>query len=417
LGTQINRIEKEFILNTIFNKEIHLKVHGHKKEARFTIKSFNEDIIVLEKAEPHLITFKKGEELRIFASFQNNYLAFESRVNKKDEKCLYIENPDILCKNPQRKYERIKINELEVSFLIEGENIELDFPKTETFEMIEEPEYSDTFDQTNIVELIKASRDYLGTKSSENKIVMFRENKPTKFEEKLIVKSGKILWIPNTETDFPLNDSIFPGSIIVKKDIRNYLETTGTPNFLFRSEISNILYNKVKAGIFSEIYCPILYHEYTVGYIYLSNKMTKKEQLDKDILQYVYQFSKVVSYALKAHGYYKQKQSTQSHVSAPIIDISASGLLFTTQNKKLDQKIFLHKDIDLNITINQRKTKIGSRIMRKFKDSLNFYFAAQFLGIATNDFHFLFEFIYGKPFTHEDEIKWEGGAPSPFLKL
>lgn len=417
MGTQINRIEKEFILNTILNKEIHLKVHGHKKEGRFTIKSVHEDKIVLEKADQKEIVFEKDEEIRVFVEFQNNYITFESIVIKIDGECLYIENPKVFCKNPQRKYERIKARELEVSFTIEGKSIELDFPKTETFEMIEKPEYSDSFDHTNIVDLIKGFRDYLDNIVTENKIVMFREKKPTRLEENLIVKIGKILWIPNTESGFPLNDTILPGYIIVKKDLKKYLEESGTPPFLVKSEIANILYNKVKSGVFSEIYCPILYHEYAVGYCYLSNGMNKKEMLDKDMLNYVYQFSKVLSYSLKAHGYYKQHTNSASHFTAPIIDISASGLLFTTQINELDQEIQLHKDINLTLKIDKRIIKIGSRIMRKFKDSINFYFAAQFLIVKPEDFSFVFEYIYGKPFTHEDESKWEGGAPSPFLKL
>ncbi len=86
-----------------------------------------------------------------------------------------------------------------------------------------------------------------------------------------MVRLGKSLWIPSTAEDFPSARPVprrtghhegradRPGG---RRRRRRYVVT---------SRLGNILYEKTKKDIVSELWCPVLYNEYVVGYIHVWN--------------------------------------------------------------------------------------------------------------------------------------------------
>jgi hypothetical protein len=417
VGVQVNRIEKEFILTKLMEQEAAVSVHGRKKEALFRIESFGDETLSLRRAEPGAEEFEPRETIRVFFPFQSNYYTFDAAVEERTENGLAVTNPKSIYRDPQRKYERIKLRGVRLFFYLEGDKVELDFPKTETFTMVEKPEYSASFDPTRIGDLIASFRSSLRGRVSDVKIVMYRDKAPSTFEERLTVKLGKALWIPSTEEDLPLNDPAFAGTVIVKQEVEDFLAATGSPAYLVRSEVANLLYMKTKANITAELVCPILYHEYAVGYIHAVNRRPRAERFPQELLQEVVQFSRVLSYSLEANGYYRQHLKGRVEHDAPVLDMSASGLLFAVPGAEIEKKIDLFHDLHLHLEIEGRSLVIGTRVMRKFKDAERSYFAAQFLDVPEGDFNFLFEFLYGKPFTEEAQKQWEGGAPPPPLSV
>ncbi len=419
MGTQVGRIEKEFVFKTLIDEKIPIEIHGDKKEYTGIVIEADEEKIILEGKTKSLEDFTNGEEVRAFFYLKNNYHTFNATVIKNEGERLIITHPQGIYKNLQRKYERIKMPEgINVSFVLKGKKIELNFPKTSGYQSVEEPpKYSDNFDPKRLDKLVKEFKTKMGNIVNENKINMFREKVPRSYEEKLIVRTNKSLWIPSTEEDFPLKDPFSVETVIVKLDLIKYEESLGTPPYIITSKLANILYEKNKKGIYSELYTPILYNEYVVGYIYLMNNTENKKQIDKETVEYVVEFSKVLCYSLKINGYFKAETSGEKKFEAPIIDMSASGILFSHPSSTLGKELLIHTDIDLIIKIKNRTMKIGGRVMRKFKDGDMYYFGVQFLRITPEDFRFLFEYLYGKPFTPEYEDKWEGGAPPPPLDI
>jgi hypothetical protein len=413
MGTQINRIEKEYLLKIFLERKIPINVHGEKKEGSFLITHFDDSSITLKNRSEKILEFKKQESIRFFTLIDNTFFTFSSKVLKSEESTLIIENANTLCKNPERKYERINTHNMQVSFLLKGDTIELNFPKTDTFAIIEKPTKSEKFDDASISGLTKSFKEYIADKVSAYNIVMYRDKSPASLEEKIITRLGKIIWIPDTEARLPDNEPMLSSIVITEQEFAGFLRSTGTSSNLVKSEIAAFLYKKSKNNIRSEIYCPILYHEYAIGYIYVENKDKGKKDFDIDFVHYIYQFSKVLSYSLEKHGYFEEQSKNMIQYREPIIDMSAAGLLFATQSEEIDKKINLLEDIDITINIKEKKIVIGSRIMRKFKDHSTCYFGVQFLKISNADFGFLFNYLYGKPFTKEDEMLWEGGAPPP----
>ncbi|MBN2352206.1 MAG: PilZ domain-containing protein [Spirochaetales bacterium] len=415
MGVQVNRIEKEFILSRLQQQGTVVSVHGDKKESPFMIDSLADESITLAQAEPGQNAFERKERIRVFFDFQNSYYTFDSQVLARTEKGLEVGNPKSIYRDPQRKYERIKLAGIKLFFMFEGDKVELDFPKTDTFTLVEAPEYSSSFNPSRIGDMTAAFRTSLQGRISDLTIVMYRDRTPATFEERLTVKLGKALWIPSTAEDLPLNDPGFSGNIIVKREVEDFLAVTGTPPYLVRSEATNLTAMKAKNGVTAELMCPILYHEYAVGYIHLVNTRPRTERFGRELLEEVVQFSRVLSYSLEINGYYLEHARGQIEHTAPVIDISASGLLFAAGGTELERKIDLFHDLRLHLEIEGRKLVLGTRIMRKFKDADSSYFAAQFMDVPERDFTFLYEFLYGKPFSEEAHKTWEGGSPPPPL--
>jgi hypothetical protein len=147
------------------------------------------------------------------------------------------------------------------------------------------------------------------------------------------------------------------------------------------------------------------------------NTSARREKIGKAVLEYVQQFSMILAWSLVHNGYFKSEAVGERRYEAPIIDMSASGLLFAHTNADLGRELLIHTDLDLAVRIDGRAIPIGARIMRKFKDAESVYFGALFLRITPGDFTALFEFLYGKPFDASYESTWEGGAPPPPVQL
>ncbi len=167
----------------------------------------------------------------------------------------------------------------------------------------------------------------------------------------------------------------------------------------------------------SELWCPVLYNEYVVGYVHVWNTAARRERISRDVIEFVQQFAKVLCYSLVTNGYFKVENSTERRYEAPIIDLSASGLLFAHTSAELVRELLVHTDLDLSVRLDKRTIPVGGRIMRKFRDAENTYFGLLFLKIEQEDFQFLFHFLYGKEFDPSLEGRWEGGAPPPPLDM
>ena len=205
--------------------------------------------------------------------------------------------------------------------------------------------------------------------------------------------------------------------VITKSELIALEEEAGSAAYVVTSKLGNILYEKTKKDIVSELWCPVLYNEYVVGYVHVWNTAARRERISRDLIEFVQQFAKVLCYSLVTNGYFKVENSTERRYEAPIIDLSASGLLFAHTSAELVKELLVHTDLDLTVRLDARTMPIGGRIMRKFRDEESTYFGLLFLKIEQEDFQYLFHFLYGKEFDPALEERWEGGAPPPPLDM
>jgi c-di-GMP-binding flagellar brake protein YcgR len=417
MGSTVSRIEKEFILNSVCDNGIPLRLSGNMKRIIGQVASVDEEYIVISSEESLSECFTAGSEIRAYFSYFDHVMTFETTVRSFADNSLIADFPQSIHKNLTRKYERVSPPlEVSISFEIQEAKIELAFPKTEEYNPAEPPEYSDEYNPADLESLVDVFREKVKNKATINTVTMFRERPPTGFEENLVVQTGKILFIPNTAGRFPENDYEMGGRIITRAmmmgSVGNVGQQTGS-----QDKLPELLAGKLKEGIKAEIYCPVVYHEYAVGIIYIAQRLGADGVFDHDLLDETHQFSKILAYSLKANGYFKEHERQSSQYSGDIIDISASGLLFANNSKTLDDALALYADIDLGLKFDPRVMRIGARVMRKLHDATMSYYGVQFMEIKPEDFRFIFELVYGRSVTSEDEEQWEGGAPPPKLKF
>jgi len=418
MGAKVGRIVKEFVFKSLLDQQIKIDLHGHKKTLSGVLVEVGENQLELECASQDLEKFEPDEQVRVFFYLQNNYHTFEATIIEKQDGHIFLTHPEGVYKNPQRKFERIKLKtSTEVFFTLQGKRVELNFPKAERPVPEAEPEIAEDFAVTGIQRLTREFRQKMSKIVSTNDITMMRNKIPATYEENLMAATGKMLWIPSVDEDFISVDPFPEERIIIKKELIKYEESFNTPVHIINSKLGNILYEKQKKKIFSEVYCPILYDQYLVGYLYIANQDETRKRISRDTIDYLYDFARVLSYSLKLNGYFASEISGEQRYDAPIIDISASGLLFAHTLPSLAKDLLIHTDIDLTLKIMDKKMIIGSRVRRKFKDNKKCYFGVQFLEFADEDFRYLFEMLYGRPYTMEEEDRWEGGSPPPPLDL
>ena len=418
MGVRVGRIVKEFVFKSLVDQGTKVELHGHKKALSARMVEAGTETLSLVPLEGDPSLFAAGEAVRVFFFFQNNYHTFESSLLECSAERLLLRDPEGVYKNPQRKHERIRlVDPVEVSFTLQGEKIELSFPRFEGFAPVEEPVVAESYDARSIHKLVREFRQKVSKPVQSNRIQMMRNRIPTRYEEKVLAATGRILWIPSVEEDFPLRDPFPEERIVTKRDLVRFEETLHTPPHVIPSKLGNLLFEKQQKGIYSELWCPVLYNEYLVGYIHLANAEGRREKIGKPVVEFVGQFAQVLSHSLKANGYFTDKNTREQRYEARIIDISASGLLFVHPLERLARELTIHTDLDLNLQLGGRKMRIGSRVRRKFQDGGSSYFGAQYMNIDPADFAFLFELLYGKPLRPEDGERWEGGAPPPALDL
>ncbi len=404
MGSSISRIEREFIIKALDDNKFILKMHGQRKEADVVILNYDEnEYVEVYSKERDLGSFIKNEEIRLFFSYYGHVMTFNSRIISCDEEKARLKYPERVLKNLQRKYERVRPPEgVELLFTVDNVKVELKFPESGRFVRLDDFSGNNKFDISSINNLIAEFRGIISKHCDKNRITMFRDREPQTFEEKLIAGTGKIFFMqsiyegikpPETETEL---------SIVDKSELKP-------------EDVEILLADMKKAGIYSVLYCPVLYHEYTAGYIYLCNEKNKKIEIDT--LEYVYQFSKILAWSLNKNDYFSGGQTKAIDFNSQIVDISASGLMFADSSESLSDVLNIYTDLNLELRIGKRKMKIFSRVMRKFHDRGMTFYGVQYMDINPEDFRYLFEYVYGRVFNENDSTLWEGGSRPPTLEL
>ena len=419
MGVSIGRIEKEFILGSIRDKEFPVKVHGNKHEIDAVIKDFDTSRITLTHDESLSNKFSPDDPVRVFFSYYGHVMTFESKILDTDDTEFQVAFPQSMVKNLERKWERVPPPmDVSVTFVMKGKKIMLDFPRSEEYNPVHKPEVTGDLQNESIQSLVNSFKEKIVPIATGNSMKMFRDKKPETIEERLISRYGRIFYIPRVRDCSFSMDMVGESKLITYDMLSAFLEDEGTDRKNVDLRVESILAEKREHDIYSEMYCPILYREYVTGYIYLYNDSEKKRPLSEDLVEFVDQFSKILAYSLKMHGYFKGGETAgPTEYSARIVDISASGMLFAHESQELSENLHLYTDFDLELQFENRKMVVPARIMRRFEESDMFYYGVLFLEMKPEDFRYLFDLIYGREFTESENETWEGGAAPPSIDL
>lgn len=409
MAVGLKRIEKEFLIKSIFDDQVPVTMNATGREESFVISRLEKDFIVL-KSRRKLEDVRKGQKGTFFVHHRGQVLNFTATILDVKEGNVTIALPESLYKNLRRKYARIPgPTDISVGFSFHGERYDMDFPKSEQFEPVDSPEFSEDFDSDNLKQLLEQFNAKAEEYCDEHKIVMFRENKPSTVEERVIAKTGKVVFIPSTLSDFPANDPYIKKKLITKQLMEDFLESLGIARGLLIEETNKMIRTKRAQGVLSELLHPVIFHEYVIGYILLRNSAKGKPPFDLNLVDLMGQFAKVLSYSLKKNGYFKGAEGKKDEYDGHVIDISASGLLFENKQALLAQSLLMGSELMLSLKTPKRRIEVAGKVVRNFRDSRTHYYGVDYRDMQPEDLRFLFELLYGRPFTDMDMNRLEGG--------
>jgi hypothetical protein len=132
-----------------------------------------------------------------------------------------------------------------VTFHLANEDITLDYPVCPEYISVDSPACAERFMGSTLQDLVCEFKREVGQKATENTIIMFRNRPPATFEEELVSKTGKVLFIPSTASPLPKQDP-YPEGRIITESIEEQFED---PNFFVEgSHFERILKEKVARG-------------------------------------------------------------------------------------------------------------------------------------------------------------------------
>jgi hypothetical protein len=402
-------IEKEFLIKTIAQNEQPVRFHGVSTIGTGLITVLDTTTLAVNLLDTFdSLPFSVCEHLTGYFDCHGKTYAFETTVRSIKSRELKIDQPVKLLKSLQRKYVRVKKPRgVEVMLHMANEDVSLDYPVCPEYISVEPPAKPLFGNEKRIPELVNAFRSELAAKCVNSNIVMFRLKKPEFFEESLICKTGKVLFIPSTGSGLPANDPYPEGRIIT----RSLEESYEDPNwFVEGSRFEKTLLEKRMTGVSSEIWCPIVYYQYVVGYVFVST--TGSETFDISMVDYLWDFSRILAFQLRQTGYFSGASDQRGSVrhKAAILDISPGGMLISFSKDEIRAPIRENSVFTVDIAAGKTTIACSARVCRRYGEGSSLSYGMSFTDLSSQDLMALYECLYRRPFGQNDPLAFEQNA-------
>jgi c-di-GMP-binding flagellar brake protein YcgR len=402
MATPIKRIEKDFLLKTLFDDQIPVMYISGRTEYILKLEKPAKSEVVFASDRP-IAGLKPRKKLDLMFDYKGQVVIFSIEVSAVKDEHISAPSPEFLYKNLDRSYSRIATPEdLKVQFTFQGDRFSLQYPKVHEYETGELGEWMKNLDPQNLQGLIDQMAAWIRGYASGYKMVIFKDVKPTSTEERIVAETGKTVYLPSTLANFPQSDSYPKKRLVTEEMFRRYLESTGVDPLYIDDAVNRFVKQKFDAGFFSDAWVPLLFQEYVIGYIHIWIDKEGKLPFDYNVIETLYQFAKVLTFSLKINGYFNHGRIKNEPFEGKIIDISASGLLFVYPNSAMSSAMLIDSELAVRLNAPHRTIRSSARIVRRYKDNSMNYFGCRFLDMAPEDMRFLFEYLYGKPFTDSD---------------
>jgi len=403
MATPVGRIEKEFLFKALYDEKLPIMYIRDKTEYILTLQQPAGEELVFHPDRP-LGKLKSRSKMSLLFDYRGQVIDFTAEILAQKEELIYCKAPDTLYKNLDRNYLRVDApSDINILFTFRGDRYNLAFPKISEYESIAAEDLIRSLDPKNLAGLIKQIAGMLSNFADGYKIINFKDKKPESMEERIVSETGKTLFIPSTVGFLPKTDPYPKKRIITEEIFKRYLETTGVGTNFLDENIARILKNKFEDGIYSDAWVPILFHEYVIGYIHIWINKQGRLPFDFSILDNVYQYAKVLAFGLKENGYFDHGKVENQPFEGKVLDISASGLLFTYPlGASLATTLLVDAELTVTIEAPNRTINVIARIVRRFKDKTASYFGCRFVNMIPEDMRFLFEHLYGRQIDDTD---------------
>ncbi|MDR2633062.1 MAG: PilZ domain-containing protein [Treponema sp.] len=411
MSMPIKGIEKDFMINLLYNEQIPIIFLCNREEYTLKIEKYTKDTIYFKSDRP-IGDLVVGKTIDLIFTYNSLTISFTVAMNTLDhgvslqEKHFIGNMPEFLYKDLDRSYSRVSFpRDIQIRFTLTGDHYILPFPQVSMVESFEESdtalEGAPELDSHDFNEMLSAIDRWIKDYADGYKVMLFKDEASLSFEEQLIAKNGKALFLPSIKDRFLNSDTTTYAhkQVINEEQFKACLKSTGVnPTYLDKA-IAHFFDFKEGGGILADLWVPLFFKNYVIGSIRVWIKKAEKVPLDYKIIAPLYRYAQGLVLALKEQGYFESRRIKNTPITAKGIDISASGLRFTYPVSAITTAMTVNSKIALKLIMPMRTISVTAKIVRSYKKRDALFFGCHFLDITPEDMRFLFESVYGTPFT------------------
>jgi hypothetical protein len=401
VAVRIDRIEREFILGTAADSktEARLRAAGRSLKCRVVAAGEGSIGFATGSAAP---PFSPRELVSVCFDFRGQAVAFDAPVIKSASGVVELKLPESMYRSLSRRWVRVsQPKNLSVDFLLPDSELSLDCPESEEWADVELPELRAGLNSSNLSALVESFKAKASGLASEGRVVMYKDRGPSDIAEEMAARIGRVLYVPSTLGALPQSDPYTAGRIITREMAEDF---EGATTIAQGSKLSAYLRARAAEGLSSGLWCPVIYYRYAVGIVQIANGPERPRALDFGAVDLAWEFSRILAWFLKRHGYFAESAKGAEPRRGTVIDASPAGLLAALPpgGPKIEQGSILR----LRLNLDGKSIVCSGKVARRYNEGGMSFCGIAFMDLSAQDMAALSLDLYGE----DDERLREGGG-------
>lgn len=392
--TLIQRIEKEFYLKGLFDRRLPLSLRFKGEQYTLLVVSNLKGRLCLQANRP-VKGLRSGSRMDLLFDFYGKKVQFSvEAAGIRGNLITTAREVDILRKDLERSFTRVAPPEgLRAAFELREERYELNYPRINAYEPVLPPAMA----EKDLWAVVQGLRSWAGKAADGQRVVFFSKAKARRLEERLVAGTGLTLYIPSPGEGLAKKYPGTEGRVMSRELFLGALARLGYEAGAAGKTLDAFIKAKADRGVYSEVWTPIRFQEYVLGYVWLWTTRKGKPPLSYQAVETAAEYTKGIAWAFKEGGQFESLRAGNEAFEGRVLDISASGLRFSYPPPR--GGLSLPAGVELGVTLEGPgwSVKAGARVVRRVAGRVEM--GCRFAALGADEQRLLFEYLYGEPFS------------------
>ncbi|MCS6983890.1 MAG: DUF1577 domain-containing protein [Leptospiraceae bacterium] len=341
--------------------------------------------------------FQETPERRAVLSFEalNRYYQASLLILRSNEQGVFLPFPEKIYYYARRRHVRLRFDDLFMRFIIlyspilqnraEEKYMEARYSEFLSEVLQDEPSLKVVY-QMFVREIQKISRNF------EIKILQGREEKELSLFERLLLKTGKTIFIEDVARLGSYIDKIPSNRVI---NLHSYYEELVSQMGEYRAilQMEKIKKEDLQEFLVSYMMVPFTLFDNILGYVRLETNQFDKYFLALSQAEELSMVADLFSYGITKIRI-RRSHFDVSSVQTRVVNISLSGLLMEFSDAVLYRYLQKNRRIKMLIPLEDRELEISGEIVRYFEKDNLYYAGVLFFKSRPDDLYHLERYIY-----------------------
>lgn len=393
MAARIELVEREFIIVTAAESHNLARIQAPGRIVCCPLASADRQLVRFAPKNGEAETLKAWERVHVYFDFRGQNFVFESMVRKSGPGLLELSYPESMYRGLSRRWPRVRPpRELALDFIFPDSALDLPCPLSREYVEVDLPPSRGGLKTESLASLIASFKTQAAELCDDSRVVMFREDrKPSDFAEELVAQHGRAIFLPSVLGSLPLIDPYPEGRLLTRAVLESRSEDFGLGA---ASRFESFVAQKGGEGIQAALWCPIGYYRYTIGFAYLANNRDSRRPFDFRLLDFTWDFTRLLAWFLKRHGYFDNGSPAVAPRRGAIMDASATGLLVGLGAGQPQLKE--GAKVELLLSIGRSRHPCVGRIARRFEKEGRSYYGLALDGMDEATVSLLSQDLYGE---------------------